>query len=186
MAEALSRKKRIRELGRRRKKGKARDGWREERRERPLEFTWSDLKAGIILFSPSSSILLANHYIFCCVPPSILLYRIMWILLFLCLFLLLIALKEKNSSFITCFCVTTYRQNNERKSEKKRDFLSFYFLSICIYFRNNQRLDQFHIIQYIFIPTYLYVIEAVCVMIKHAFPSFIATPIATRFHPMEY
>lgn len=127
MAEALSRKKRIRELGRRRKKGKARDGWREERRERPLEFTWSDLKAGIILFSPSSSILLANHYIFCCVPPSILLYRIMWILLFLCLFLLLIALKEKNSSFITCFCVTTYRQNNERKSEKKKRFSFFLF-----------------------------------------------------------
>lgn len=104
-------------------------------------------------------------------PPSILLYRT--ILLFLCLFLPLIALKEKNSSFATCFCVQTTRiKDNERKSEKKSggDFFSsiFYIADRFVYLLD-QRLDQFHIIRYIFIPTYLHMIGAVCVMIKHCF-----------------
>lgn len=56
--------KRAREMKKERKSEGWMDGRREERRERPLEFTWSDLKAGIILFSPSSAnIFLANHYI---------------------------------------------------------------------------------------------------------------------------
>lgn len=172
------------------KKERKSKGWKERRteRERPLEFTWSDLKAGIILFSPSSSILLANHYIssVACLPrffynvdhppysPSFSPPR---------------HVKRKESIFYHVFPRNhVSAEGNERKSEKKRERDSFFFFffipyrgPICICFRNNQRLDRFHIIRYIFIPTYLHVIGAVCVMIKHAFPTFITTPIAASF-----
>lgn len=118
-------------------------------------------------------------------PPSILLYRTTWIILLIPrLFLLLVTLKEKSpSSFTTCFRVSA--EGNERKSEKKRErdsFFFFYSLSRFVSaFVYNQRLDRFHIVRYIFIPTYLHVIGAVCVTIKHAFPMFITTPIAASF-----
>lgn len=107
-------------------------------------------------------------------PPSILLYRT--ILLFLCLFLPLIALKEKNSSFATCFCVQTTRiKDNERKSEKKSggDFFSSIFLysgpiriSAFVTIKDSINFTSFDI--YLFL-TYLHMIGAVCVMIKHCF-----------------
>lgn len=105
-------------------------------------------------------------------PPSILLYRT--ILLFLCLFLPLIALKEKNSSFATCFCVQTTRIKDITRENRKRkveeiSFLLFFYIADRFVYLLDQRLDQFHIIRYIFIPTYLHMIGAVCVMIKHCF-----------------
>lgn len=116
------------------KKERKSKGWKERRteRERPLEFTWSDLKAGIILFSPSSSILLANHYIssVACLPrffynvdhppysPSFSPPR---------------HVKRKESIFYHVFPRNhVSAEGNERKSEKKRERDSFFFFLFLI------------------------------------------------------
>lgn len=149
------------------------DGRREERRERPLEFTWSDLKAGIILFSPSSSILSLLTIIYLLLRASLdsfISYNPPFSLSFSP------PHRVKRKEFIFChvFLRTnhTYKGYNERKSEKKSggDFFSsiFYIADRFVYLLD-QRLDQFHIIRYIFIPTYLHMIGAVCVIIKHCF-----------------
>lgn len=132
------------------------DGRREERRERPLEFTWSDLKAGIILFSPSSSILSLLTIIYLLLRASLdsfISYNPPFSLSFSP------PHRVKRKEFIFChvFLRTnhTYKGYNERKSEKKSggDFFSsiFYIADRFVYLLD-QRLDQFHIIRYIFIP----------------------------------
>lgn len=107
------------------------DGRREERRERPLEFTWSDLKAGIILFSPSSSILSLLTIIYLLLRASLdsfISYNPPFSLSFSP------PHRVKRKEFIFCHVFLrinhTYKGYNERKSEKKSggDFFSSIFL----------------------------------------------------------
>lgn len=152
------------------------DGRREERRERPLEFTWSDLKAGIILFSPSSSILSLLTIIYLLLRASLdsfISYNPPFSLSFSP------PHRVKRKEFIFCHVFLrinhTYKGYNERKSEKKSggDFFSSIFLysgpiriSAFVTIKDSINFTSFDI--YLFL-TYLHMIGAVCVMIKHCF-----------------